>query len=147
MLLVVQASLLLSVVCLLTFPLPGGCGILRGFEVMLERICARVPRTAQRQECWSLTLLLLSERAPSSWRDCSCTWALGTALLELLCPFPWKLLLAVCVGRHRCIVCTAARHPRHGGTAAFPRFGASNHKSASWSFSPSVLSPFLSLCL
>lgn len=39
---------------------------------------ARVARSAQRQECSSLTLLLLSERAPSSWRDCGCTWALGT---------------------------------------------------------------------
>lgn len=34
-------------------------------------------RSAQGQECWSLTCCSFP-RALSSWRDCGCTWALGT---------------------------------------------------------------------
>jgi len=48
---------------------------------------------AQRQECGSLTLLLFSQRAPSSWRGCGCAWAPRHMLGWRMHPFPWHLLL------------------------------------------------------
>lgn len=97
---------------------------------------------AQRQEGASLTLLLFSESALSSWKGCGCTWAPRHMLGWGLRPFPWNLLLvrsrARRVGKHGCILCAAVRHAQHWEAAAFPHF---------WSFlSPVCIMQLSSSC-